>query len=317
MIRSLYHAVRLPHAPAPHDTLHLKVYYPARPANTDQERMTGIIPADRARAPLPVVLFLNGINVGIEGYHWLACGLAERGLVVVLYTHVAETLPGVVGLTPALDLSRVRPDTYGTGPTCPAIAPVLAALQELNSQPASPLAGVLDLDCIILGGHSAGGTLALQNSQFFPAVRAVFTYAAHTQASTLLGFAPGTILPVAAKPTLLISGDGDGVIAASRVRYGAASEAADPVALTFERALTANGASYWVQVAGANHFALVHPQDDTSARAFLDQPMTRPAEVIRQHLLSLITGFIRAHTWHEATAWQTALSAPGLHVRHK
>lgn len=317
MIRALYYAARLPHAPAPHDTLHLKVYYPALPTHSNQERMTGVIPADMTRAPLPVVIFLNGINVGIESYHWLAVGLAEQGCAVALYTHVAETLPGVVGLSPSLDLSRVRPDTYGSGPTCPALAPTLAALRDLNAQETSPVRGALDLTRVALGGHSAGGTLALQNGLFFPEVRAVFSYAAHTQASTLLGFAPNTILPVADKPTLLISGDRDGVIAASRQRYGDSADPADPVALTFERALPANGASHWALVEGANHFAIAHPQDDTTARAFLDQPLARPAESVRALLLALIGGFVQAHLHGNATAWRAALTAPGARVVSK
>jgi predicted dienelactone hydrolase len=129
--------------------LHLKIYYPAAPTNSDAERMSGVIPADKTSAPMPVVIFFNGINVGIESYHWLAVKLAEANIITVLYTHVAETLPGVIGLTPAIDLSKVKPDTYGSGATCPAIQPILDSLTQLNSDEKSPLCGAMDLNRIL------------------------------------------------------------------------------------------------------------------------------------------------------------------------
>ena len=65
MIRALFHATTLPNASAPYNVLHLKVYYPAAPTNSDAERMSGVISADKMSAPMPVVIFFNGINVGI------------------------------------------------------------------------------------------------------------------------------------------------------------------------------------------------------------------------------------------------------------
>ncbi|NWF64245.1 MAG: hypothetical protein HXY38_08065, partial [Chloroflexi bacterium] len=69
MIRALFHAATLPNAVAPYNALHLKIYYPAAPTERDAERMSGVIPADKSHAPMPVVIFFNGINVGIESYH--------------------------------------------------------------------------------------------------------------------------------------------------------------------------------------------------------------------------------------------------------
>lgn len=296
MIRCLYRAGRVPGAPPPHDTLHARVYYPALPPGTEAERMTGELPVDRERAPLPVVLFCSGINIPCAGYGWLALRLAAAGYAVVLYDYVAETLPGVVGLTPGLDLGRVRPDTYGTGPTCPAIGPILDLLADLNDRPGGPLHGALDLTAVALGGHSAGGTVALHNGGYFAAVRAVFAYAGHTVASILLGFPPDTVLPIADKPTLLMRGDRDGVIAASRSRYGH-GPAADPVARTFAAALpaTACGPAYDALIEGANHLAIVHPQDETTGRGFLDGDLGRPAEAIRQTIAELLLAFLARH----------------------
>ena len=294
MIRALFHATKLPNATSPYDVLHLKIYYPAAPINSDAERMSGVIPADKTSAPMPVVIFFNGINVGIESYHWLAVKLAEANLVVVMYSHVAETLPNVIGLTPSIELARVRPDTYGSGATCPAIQPILDSLGQLNVDEKSPLFGVVDLDTIILGGHSAGGTVALQNGQFFEQVKAVFSYAGHTMASTMLGFAPGTVLKIASKPTLLMRGDRDGVIAASRVRYGTDEQAPDPVAKTFDEAYqpSAESEAFDVLIEGANHFSAAHPLDETTGRFFLDMETTRPADEIRDQIANLVLSFI-------------------------
>ncbi|MBN8581143.1 MAG: hypothetical protein J0L96_10770 [Anaerolineae bacterium] len=297
MIRALFHATTLPNASAPYNVLHLKVYYPAAPTNSDVERMSGVIPADKTSVPMPVVIFFNGINVGIESYHWLAVKLAEANIVTVMYTHVAETLPGVIGLTPAIDLSKVKPETYGSGATCPAIQPILDSLMQLNNDEKSPLYQALDLNHIILGGHSAGGTVALQNAQFFEQVKAVFSYAGHTMASTMLGFAPNTVLNVGSKSVMLMRGDKDGVIAASRVRYGTGEQSQDPVEKTFDEACqpSAGEEAYDVLLQGANHFAITHPLDETTGRFFLDMEMTRPEDEIRNEIAGLVKSFIDKH----------------------
>ena len=152
----------------------------------------------------------------------------------------------------------------------------------------------MDLSHIIFGGHSAGGTVALQNGQFFEQVKAVFAYAGHTMASTMLGFEPGTILNIGSKRTLLIHGDKDGVIAASRVRYGTDEQAPDPVEKTFDEAYqpSAESEAYDVLIEGANHFAIAHPLDETTGRFFLDEEMTRPADEVREQIAGIILSFI-------------------------
>jgi hypothetical protein len=244
---------------------------------------------------MPVVIFFNGINVGIESYHWLAVKLAEANIVTVMYTHVAETLPNVIGLTPSIDLSKVKPDTYGSGATCPAIQPILDSLAQLNGDEKSPLCGAMDLNNVILGGHSAGGTVALQNGQFFEQVKAAFSYAGHTMASTILGFEAGTVLNVGSKSVMLMRGDRDGVINASRVRYGTTEQSQDPVEKTFDEACQPSEGeeAFDVLLQGANHFSIAHPLDETTGRFFLDMEMTRPAEEIRNQIAGLVLAFIK------------------------
>jgi hypothetical protein len=146
----------------------------------------------------------------------------------------------------------------------------------------------------MLGGHSAGGTVALQNAQFFEQVKAVFAYAGHTITSTMLGFAPNTVLNVGSKSVMLMRGDRDGVIAASRVRYGAEGQGQDPVEKTFDEACqpSAGEEAFDVLLQGANHFAIAHPLDETTGRFFLDMELTRDGEEVRNQIAELIVAFI-------------------------
>lgn len=157
------------------------------------------------------------------------------------------------------------------------------------------LAGKLDLQKIVLGGHSAGGTIALHepNARFYPQVVARFAYAGHTQTSTMLGFAPGTILAAGDKPVLLIGGAEDGVIAASRGRYGDGMNAVDPLTRTFHEGATGGrGESYLAILTGANHFTFAHPVDETTGLSFLDLPATHDEAELRVLCVELITNFI-------------------------
>ncbi|GAB3850028.1 alpha/beta hydrolase [Dactylosporangium cerinum] len=132
-IRSLWSAVTIPGAPEPYATAHLKVHYPALVTGSDTERLSGVFQADPAGGPYPVVLVLSGINVGQDAYRWLAVELARQGFVTVTYDWVGPLFAGQVGITPGVDLALARPDTYGDGPTCQAIAPLLHELASLNA----------------------------------------------------------------------------------------------------------------------------------------------------------------------------------------
>ncbi|MGW0364675.1 alpha/beta hydrolase family protein [Streptomyces sp. NPDC002990] len=280
-VRSLWWACRVPGLKEPFDTAQLRVCYPARATGSDTERLTGVVAADAGRGPFPVVVLLPGINVPADSYRWLAVLLAGRGFVAVTPQLVGELFAGSHGVTPGIDLEACPPGAYGTRATTPLIGAVLTALTELAAA-SSPLAGLLDTGRVVVGGHSAGGTVALQSAAHVPGLRGVFTYGAHTLVAAALGHPPGTVLPVAAGvPVLLMSGEHDGVIAASADRYGATAGPAegadpattDPVARTFHRALPdADGAHAWVKLAGAGHFTFCDPVDPTSARAFLEPP---------------------------------------------
>ncbi|MBB5966520.1 alpha/beta hydrolase [Planomonospora venezuelensis] len=296
-IRSLWWSARTD-GRAPFDTAHLKVYYPATARGDDAERLTGVFPPDPAGAPYPVALFLSGVNVGQDSYRRLACLLAAAGFAVVTFDRVGELFGGRYGLTPGVDLEAARPGTYGSRPTCPTVSALLGALEELNAE--GPLKGALDLERVALGGHSAGGTVALQSARFFPQVGAVFAWGTHTMVATMLGWPPGTVLPAqVAGPVLLGVGTEDGVIDGSADRYGEdAAARRDPVTRTFTEALP-EGDHVLAVFEGANHFSVADSADPTAARAFLDRPATSDA---LEPFARLVAAFLGVHLRRDPAA---------------
>lgn len=306
-VRGFFRAAKVESAKPPYDTIHLKVLYPARMGRSEQQSNFGIVPADDEQAPFPVAIFFGGVNCGLEIYQWLAVELVQRGLVVVTFTWVSEYLPGIVGLTPGFDVAASTPTTYGTAPTASALPVLLAELESIQAE--GLLAGMLNLQQIVLGGHSAGGRAALENAdpRFFPQVAAAFSYGAHTAAPTMFGFEPNTILPLPnSKPVLLMGGTCDGVIAASSGRYGMPTgDATRSVIRTFREAIAGGREdTYLVLLEGANHFSIANPLDTTTARPFLDLPATQPEDKIRSLLVETVGLFIDAHVRQKAEASQ-------------
>lgn len=298
LVRAHRAAVRIEGAAAPYDTAHVTFRHPAIAARNDIERMSGALAADPAGAPYPVVIVLPGINVASVGYLDLAVALARAGMVAVTFDWVAELFPGQVGLTPGVDLTAVGPDTYGTKPTTPALGAVLEAVAQAHKE--GPLAGLLDLDNVGVFGHSAGGTVALQSArtEWFPQVRAVATYGAHTMASQQLGHAPGTLLPAPIDaPVLLVGGTADGIVAASAIRYGteAGSPGHDPIERTWTEALPASTEAWLVRIADAGHMLPAALDDPTSARGFLEDPPAADQARLRSVLVDLVTLFFSTH----------------------
>ena len=293
-VRAFYRAVAIPACEPPFDRASLKIYYPARYSDSAEERNSGVVPADSDLAPFPVVIMQPGINVGPESYSWLAHELAQKGLVTVTYTLVAEEMPGYVSLTPGLSLTALSPDLYGTRPSATSIEPILEDLALLNET--GILAGCLDLEKIVLGGHSAGGTVALLNAsaEWFPGVCASFSYGAHAGAATALGHPEDAMFTLPSRhPTLIMGGTRDGCIANSSGRYGEhETSPTERVERTFDEALKCNRDDcYLALVDGANHFSLAWPADHSTGRPFIDLPTTRDDNDLRQLLSSLIVPF--------------------------
>ncbi len=301
MIRAIVRAVKVKGAPAQYDTIFAKIYYPAVYGRTLMEQNTGVLSAEN-HAPMPVVIFLSGINVGKEAYQWLAVELARAGIVTVTYDWIAEDLPGFISLTAGVDLSSLGPEVYGSKPTSTVIAPLLELLERLQSN--SVLAGALDLDNIYLGGHSAGATMAFQNANpdWFPQVKGAFGYAGHTMASTMFGYDVGTILPVLSDlPILIMGGANDGVIASSSHRYGLAEGSATAaIERTFDEAIERG---HLVIFGDAGHFDVAYPHDPTMGRGFLEDSEPQDEAELRllvaEMVVALVRGTLANETWGE------------------
>jgi len=304
-VRAFFQAAKIEGFQSPYDTIHLKVFYPAQISTGKVEINKANLPVDLEKAPFPVVIFFNGFNCDAQQYQWLAVKLAERGLVVILFNWIAESIPGITSLTPGVDFEKLKPTIYRTVPTAPALPTLLAKVEQLQSE--GILAGMLDLQRIILGGHSAGGRVAIENADphFFPQVAASFGYGLHTMATLSLGYEPATILSLPdSLPLLLMGGTCDGVIANSSDRYGVSSgNATTSVIRTFQEAIAGGrNDSYLLLLEGANHFSIVDRLDSTLDIPLLDFPATQPQETFRLLMGEIISLFIDTHVRHQSEA---------------
>ncbi len=305
-VQAFWKATKIENARSPYDTIQIKVFYPA--LIPDSQQTFSDCPANRAEAPFPVVIFFSGVNCNLAMYEWLASKLVSRGLVVILFNWLAENIPGNISLTPGVNFAAFSSDVYGTIPTASALPALLAELESLNTF--GILAGLLDLQKIILGGHSAGGRLALENAntQFFSQVVAAFGYGTHSAAPTQLGYEPGTILSLPnSTPMLLIGGTHDGVIANNSRIYGVNEwkTAVTPVVRTFEEAISREqGDAYLVLLEGANHFSVADRLDSTLRVTALDFPPSQPPAQIRSVIAELVSLFIDFHVRQQLGASQ-------------
>ena len=303
-IRAFWKATKVESAQEPYDTIHLKVMYPAQISANQHPFASDTV--DRTKAPFPIVIFFSGANCDSLMYQWLAVKLVESGSIVILFNWLAENIPGIISLTPGVNLAAWSRDGYGTVPSALILPLLLAELEHLQSD--SILAGMLDLEKIILGGHSAGGRIALENAEpkFFSQVRAAFSYGAHSAAPFQLGYKSGTVLSLPSSvPMLIMGGTRDGVIAENSNIYGVSKweTAETPIVKTFREAIAGGrNDSYLVILEGANHFSIADRLDSTIEVTALDFPPTQSEAQIRWLMSSAISLFIDAHVRQQEEA---------------
>ena len=177
---------------------------------------------------IPVVLFLSGADCSHESYMWLASRLVQEGFCVALSSYVQPFGASTVLLSVPMDLRMMQTlQDYQKGPSNAGIAAILDELASLNNDHSSILAGKLDLDRIIVGGHSTGGRTVLDLVAYdnpFP-IAAAFTYGASLVNTGGFGFAePNSVLPPSRRrttttkttitpPLLMLGGSEDGISA--------------------------------------------------------------------------------------------------------
>jgi dienelactone hydrolase len=281
----------------------MRVFYPAAPTWSLEERMSGVLPADPAQAPFPVVVIAPGINVGQDSYRWLAVRLAEAGFLAVSYDHVGELMPGQVGTSPGVDLDAARPEHYGSRPTGVALRAVLDAVAAAAAS--GPLEGLVDLTRVAFVGQPGGSVAAVVLERLVPRAAGDVTMPRTACLDCSAGHHRGRL--VATVPCCY----GRHPRGCRRARCadggpveGAVADAADQALFsrTHEESLASSSDALMVLWRGANHFAVADPVDPTTARAFLDgDPVVDPAAT-REALTSLVIDFLRGHVRDEADA---------------
>ncbi len=256
--------------------------------------MTGRVPAlePNCEQGWPLVVMMGGINIAPDSYRWLAQRLVAEGMCVVTYSAIGSLGPAGYGITPGLDISALNPQNVGSRSCSTTLKPLLNRLAMADPTDC-PVAGFLDLSQIVIGGHSAGGTVALHNSDpaWVPGLRGVFAYGSHTMVAVSLGHGEQTMLAVPSKvPIMLLGGAKDNVIAASQSRYAAKSDH-NPIRRTFNEAIKGHQDTWIVELADLGHFGICWPIDHTSGRTFLESDAERDHATSRAFLGDLIAAF--------------------------
>lgn len=288
IVRGRHFAFDAPESEAGVGTL----FYAADDERMEEARLTGEVPPID-EPPRPTVLIMPGINVAPDGYRWLAVRLVEAGNCAVTYSTIGELGPAGVGITPGLDMMALAPGVVGTRCSASAINPLLVALADVGSD-------VCDLAAVSLVGHSAGGTVALHNTNpaWIPGLRSVAVYGAHTMTATALGHGETAVVAVpSAVPVLLVCGGSDAVIAASRDRYRSDDGEHNPVRRTFDEAIDRHDDdSYLIELVDGNHFTMCDPIDETTGRAFLEPDLRGDDVEARDLLADIICTFVDGQT---------------------
>ena len=283
-VRAVYTAVEVAGARAPWDVAHVRVDFPAADVSTADPSL-GLIGVDPSRGLLPVVVLHGNFNCPPHYYQWLAHRLALAGYAAVTFTWVTTWLDARAGLTTGIDLSAIAPDATVLRSPHLLLEPLLDALTRVPD-----VGPALDVSRVVLGGHSAGGTLALlcTSREWHPSVRGAFSYAGHTRAQVPQGLGTDTYLPVPGDvPLLLVAGTADGVVGAIASRQGHTGTD-HPMVATRQRAVPADADAWLVLIDGADHYSVCEGYDASTGRGYLETPGPADPVGVREEFASLV-----------------------------
>ena len=271
-VRAIWDALRVPGAHEPYDTVHYRVAFPAAAPDPERDPVLGLVPP--LHGDLPIVVLHPNFNLDGIGLRWLERALAMSGCAVVTPQWVGPMFDGRPGLPTGIDVASLR-HSY------------LDALRDSLSR--CLVGESLDLDRMVLGGHSAGGTLALLASD---QVLGAFSYGGHTRAQAPQGHGVDHYLPLpGSSPLLLMAGAADGVVTAIAQAQGH-DALATPMAQTFRNAAAVGRPAWLLMVEGADHYSFLGEYDGSSGRGYLEPEGPRPAAEVRAVLEPCITAFV-------------------------
>lgn len=254
------------------------IYMPINP-----ESDFGSVAETEVAVSLPIALMLPGALVDPDQYSDFASQVAKYGFVVVVPSNV-RSLPefGIEG-----ELAEMGQ-----------VTDVLSYMEAAQTDPSSPLMGLLDTEKMALLGHSHGGAvalLAIENNCIYPYCTGEFERPAAVMAGAFYGvntYNPETgefrIVDNNNIPVALIQGAAEGVATP------------DEGIATYE--LITDPPKAFITVDGANHFGITNVNNPPGARPDESAPTISQAESISA--IADWTGlFLRAHLWNDQAAF--------------
>jgi predicted dienelactone hydrolase len=140
-------------------TLPLSIWYPANPTESDDLAsyafgLNGIAYANApaAQGTFPIIVMSHGNGGARHAGATIFEQWAEGGYVVVAMDHIGNTYTDTPSQAEWIDIYMRRPGDIGAS---------YQAAVALSDVEGSPISGILDVDTVILAGHSTGGASAV------------------------------------------------------------------------------------------------------------------------------------------------------------
>jgi dienelactone hydrolase len=237
---------------------------------------------DAGTQAFPIAVMLQGANVDKQHYAALSRAIAGHGFIVVVGNHA-----GLFGL-------------YAEQQQ---VVDALAFMRAEHARAESPVYGAVDVDTLVVLGHSFGGVAglgAVQGTCGAPFCTGTFVRPPELKAAALFGTNNGAMsMPImtASIGVALVQGDKDG-------------KALPADAKTTYDALAAPRALF--TIAGANHYGVCDGDNPSGAAAEATAPTLAQADAIRANA-SAAAWFLRAVALDDAAsmAWLRATTMHG------